>query len=177
MKRIKIFVIPPLALALIISAIYIADKVYPGLAAKNLPTADKVIVNKTQRTLSLVRQGHIIKTYAVSLGNEPIGHKKHLGDSRTPEGDYLLDWRNANSQYHLSIHISYPNDDDKTQAEKGGYSPGGAIMIHGRPNWVGWIDIIFNGQDWTDGCIAVNNIQMEEIWQSVPNGTAISILP
>ena len=124
-----------------------------------------------------MKEGAIMKSYAITLGGDPIGHKEREGDSRTPEGDYLIDWRNPDSKFHLSLHISYPNEVDQSQAERGGYSPGGAIMIHGRPNWISWLDFLFENEDWTDGCIAVKNMEIEEIWNSVPNGTPITILP
>ena len=173
----KGWIITGVVLAVVVGGVYVADKLYPGMAATTLPPIDKVVVKKGERTLSLLKAGTVFKTYRVSLGGEPFGHKEREGDSRTPEGNYFIDWRNPHSQFHLSMHISYPNTEDHTHAERGGYSPGGAIMIHGRPNWIGWIDFLFEGQDWTNGCIAVNNIEMEEIWNSVRNGTPIEIHP
>jgi murein L,D-transpeptidase YafK len=161
----------------IVACVYYMDKIYPRMLAEKLPQADKVLVKKGERTLYLLKGDRVLKTYSVSLGGDPLGHKERQGDSRTPEGDYVLDWRNPKSKYHLSIHVSYPNGDDKSRAELGGFSPGGSIMVHGRPNWIGWLDFAFDGEDWTDGCIAVSNIEMEEIWNSVPNGTPISIQP
>ncbi len=144
-------------------------------ASKKLPLADLVIVRKSLRKMTLYQNGMEIKSYRVSLGGNPIGHKQKEGDSKTPEGKYILDWRNPNSSYYLSIHVSYPNREDKIKANKNKVSPGGDIMIHGQPNWLSWIQYLGLGSDWTDGCIAVTNVEMDEIWQSVTNGTPITI--
>lgn len=153
------------------------SRAYSFLLAEPLPQADRVVVNKGLRTLKLMKQGEVIKSYKISLGREPFGHKQREGDYRTPEGDYMIDWRNPMSLYHLSLHISYPGTQDRGKAERGGYSPGGVIMIHGRPAFTGSNDILFDGRDWTDGCIAVTNAEIEEIWRAVPDGTPIAILP
>jgi murein L,D-transpeptidase YafK len=138
---------------------------------------DKVIVYKGKRSMLLLRGGEVLKTYRVSLGKNPVGPKEKEGDKKTPEGKYILDWKNPNSKYHLSIHISYPNDDDKRNAEQKGVSPGGEIMIHGCPNGFGWNWKYYKEIDWTDGCIAVSNEEIEEIWNTVENGTEIEINP
>lgn len=138
---------------------------------------DKVIVYKEKRRMLLMRGGEVLKTYQVSLGKTPMGPKEKEGDKKTPEGKYILDWKNPNSKYHLSIHISYPNDDDKRNAEQKGVSPGGDIMIHGCPNGLGWNWKYYKVNDWTDGCIAVNDEEIEEIWNVVENGTEIEIFP
>ncbi len=141
---------------------------------------DRVMVAKAERRLHLCRGDSILKTYGIALGRAPTGHKAREGDSRTPEGRYVLDWRNADSRYHLSIHISYPNRTDRENASAMGVDPGGDIMIHGYPAGAGaslWSRYWFLGRDWTDGCIAVSNADMKEIWDSVPDGTAIDILP
>jgi murein L,D-transpeptidase YafK len=106
------------------------------------------------------------------LGFSPAGHKTQQGDGRTPEGDYLLDWRNPNSRFHLSLHVSYPNSEDKAQAAARGVSPGGDIFIHGTPAIYAAL-----GGNWTLGCIAVSNGDMDVIWKAVPDGTPISIKP
>lgn len=139
--------------------------------------ADKVIVYKEARKMDLLNSGKILKSYKISLGKNPVGHKEREGDSRTPEGKYILDWRNPESKYHLSIHVSYPDEKDKEAAKTLGVSPGGDIMIHGCPNGLGWNWKDFKEKDWTDGCIAVNDEEMEEIWRAVDNGTQIEILP
>ena len=137
--------------------------------------ADKVVVLKSYRKLMLMRGDEVLKTYIVSLGGDPVGPKIRQGDNRTPEGRYVLDRHNANSQYHKSIHISYPNADDLARARKLGVSPGGELFIHGLPN-------DFHGHsealgDWTEGCIAVSNAEIEEIWRAVADGTPIEIKP
>lgn len=149
-----------------------------SVLADSFEKADSVIVYKSERKMELRSGEKIIKTYEISLGDNPIGHKQMEGDERTPEGDYVIDYRNPNSSYHLSLHISYPNKQDKLSAKRKGVSPGGMIMIHGLPNKYAWAAKLFKGRDWTDGCIAVNsNDQIKEIWDRVPNGTPIKILP
>lgn len=138
---------------------------------------DKVIVYKDERKMMLLRNGEVLKTYRISLGKNPVGSKEKEGDKKTPEGRYVLDWKNPNSKYHLSIHISYPNDDDKRNARLKGVPPGGDIMIHGCPNGLGWNWKYYKVNDWTDGCIAVSNEEIEEIWNVVENGTEIEIFP
>ena len=140
--------------------------------------ADYVIVKKTERKLYLYRGAEILKTYRVALGKQPDGHKEREGDSRTPEGRYILDWRNPNSKFYRSIHISYPDKSDYRDARERGDSPGGAIMIHGQPsNWVEKTKLLFNQDDWTEGCIAVQDHEMDEIWNAVDDGTPIEIIP
>ncbi len=139
--------------------------------------ADRIEVHKSLRRLDLMWQGKRIRSYRMSLGGNPLGHKQQEGDSRTPEGDYRIDWRNPRSKFHLSLHISYPDKRDRANAAKRGVSAGGDIMIHGLPN--GWENAgpALAGVDWTDGCIAVDNWAIKEIWDAVPDGTPISILP
>jgi murein L,D-transpeptidase YafK len=139
--------------------------------------ADRVEVVKSRRELTLYRGGKPLKTYKVALGGEPIGAKTRVGDHRTPEGRYVLDFRNANSRFHLSIHISYPNAADRERAKKLGVAPGGAIMIHGLPRAFAFLGSLHRQHDWTDGCIAVTNEEMDEIWSAVPDGTPIEIKP
>lgn len=143
----------------------------------SLAKADKVVVIKSRRVLMLLKDGEIFKTYKVALGKQPEGHKVKAGDRRTPEGSYVLDSRNPNSKYHLALHVSYPNVSDVRQAQKLGVSPGGGIMIHGLPNGFGSIGKLQGLLDWTDGCIAVSDQEMEEIWRLVPDGTPIEIKP
>ena len=138
---------------------------------------DMVIVEKAARQMMLMSGTETVRTYDIALGDSPVGHKQREGDERTPEGRYILDWRNPNSAFHLSIHISYPNANDRAAAASGGYSPGGDIMIHGQPNGFGWWSWLLQGIDWTDGCIAVTNADMDEIWDMVGNGTPIEIRP
>jgi len=141
----------------------------------NALKADRVIIYKSQRKLVLVNRYKIIKTYRVSLGSNPKGPKTREGDGRTPEGIYRIVGRNANSSFHLSLHLSYPDDDDRQQAQQYGVSPGGDIKIHGMKNGLGWLGFVHHLWDWTDGCIAVTNGQIREIWHSVPDGTMVEI--
>jgi murein L,D-transpeptidase YafK len=152
----------------------------PALCAtvRPLPTsavADKVLVLKGPRRLYLLKGGKVLKAYRISLGGRPRGPKVEEGDHRTPEGKYVLDWHNTESQFYKSIHISYPNDKDLARAKRSGVPPGGDLFIHGQPN-----EIDGPGRqpgDWTDGCIAVSNEAMDEIWRAVADGTPIVIKP
>jgi murein L,D-transpeptidase YafK len=124
-----------------------------------------------------MNQGNVIKTYKIALGAQPIGAKTRQGDHKTPEGTYVLDGRNLKSHFYRSIHISYPDAHDRTQSTKLGFSAGGDVYIHGLPNGYGWLGASHRLKDWTDGCIAVTNQEMDEIWRAVPNGTIIEIRP
>lgn len=139
--------------------------------------ADKVVVLKAKRELQLWSNGKLLKTYKIALGTEPVGPKTRQGDHKTPEGNYILDSRNEKSQFYKAIHISYPNAEDRRRAKAAGVRPGGAILIHGLPNGYGWLGSAHRAKDWTDGCIAVTNEEMDEIWRAVPNGTRIEIRP
>jgi murein L,D-transpeptidase YafK len=134
-------------------------------------------VHKKERTLTLLRGGKPVRTYKVALGGEPVGAKARQGDHKTPEGIYIMDHRNAHSSFYRSIHISYPSAQDRARAKKLGVSPGGDIYLHGLPNGWGAIGKAHRLKDWTDGCIAVTNEEMDEIWASVPDGTVIEIKP
>lgn len=143
-----------------------------------IPPITKVLVQKGERSLQLLSGEQIIRQYRISLGDNPQGHKLYEGDSRTPEGEYSLDWRNAGSSFYKSIHISYPNAQDREMAKNWGLDPGGSIMIHGLPNGTDEdLAFAFSGLDWTDGCIAVDNQEIDEIWQLVSDGTPIEIIP
>ncbi|MDQ7075862.1 MAG: L,D-transpeptidase family protein [Gammaproteobacteria bacterium] len=139
--------------------------------------ADWVILKKASRKLYLMKEGKILKEYNVGLGGNPKGHKQQEGDNRTPEGHYILDWRNPESLYHLSLHVSYPNEEDTRRAKQRGVSAGSNIMIHGQPNEQGWAAKLVQRKDWTEGCIAVKNAEIEEIWKMVGENTPIDILP
>lgn len=171
---------------LIIAAGVSATLVAGVVAWANLPdspplpasaVADRVVVDKSARTLALMRGGAVLKTYRVSLGGSPLGHKQQEGDERTPEGLYRLDARNPRSSAHLSLHISYPDSADAARAQARGVSPGGLIMVHGITNGLGWLGRLHRLADWTDGCVAVTNREMDEIWRAVPVGTPIEIRP
>lgn len=139
--------------------------------------ADKVVIEKSTKTLFLMKKGKIFKQYHVVLGAHPRGHKQKQGDERTPEGNYILDFKNSHSGFHKAIHISYPNTQDKKQARKIHVNPGGAIMIHGQKNGFEWLSFAAQYFNWTDGCIAVKNKDMDEIWNAVRPGTPIEIKP
>ncbi len=139
--------------------------------------ADELVVNKTERKLHLLREGRILRSYDIALGQRPEGHKQREGDSRTPEGRYRIDWRKPDSEFFLALHISYPNDQDLRNARRRGLDPGGQIMIHGLPNAPKYPRRQYLWSDWTDGCIAVSNAAMIDLWVSVPDDTPITILP
>jgi len=152
------------------------------LAAESFPLpagtrADRLVVVKHERTLTLMSGPTVLKSYKVSLGSEPVGAKQRRGDHKTPEGTYILDRRNSRSRFYRSLHVSYPTLEQKAAASKTGIDPGGDIMIHGLPNGFGWLGSLHRTLDWTDGCIAVTDQEMDEIWQSVDDGTPIEIKP
>jgi murein L,D-transpeptidase YafK len=139
--------------------------------------ADRIIVQKKARTVELMHAGQVLKTYKIALGGEPVGPKTRQGDHRTPEGRYVIDSRNAHSQFHRSLHISYPNTADRERARKLGVPTGGDIYIHGLPNGYGFVGAAHRARDWTDGCIAVTDQEIEEIWKIVDNRTPVEIRP
>lgn len=132
---------------------------------------------KHARTLSLMRGGTVLKTYRVSLGAHPRGQKEREGDGRTPEGLYRFDSRNPHSSSHLALHVSYPDSAAVAHAKALGVAPGGLIMVHGIRNGLGWMGRMHRWFDWTDGCVAVTDREMDEIWRAVPTGTPIEIRP
>jgi len=138
-------------------------------------SADKILIEKKQRRLILISKGEVLKTYKVALGGNPNGPKERQGDNKTPEGTYLIDSRNKDSRYHLSLHISYPNERDKKRAKELGVSPGGDIMIHGIKNGFSRVGDFHTEIDWTKGCIAVTDEEIEEIGRLAPNGTIVEI--
>lgn len=139
--------------------------------------ADKILVEKKERRLSLISRGTVFKTYAIALGRNPDGPKVRQGDNKTPEGIYFIDARNMESRYHLSLHISYPNEKDRKRAKALGVPPGGDIMIHGIKNGYSAVGGLHAEHDWTNGCIAVTDEEIEEIEKLVPNGTIVEIRP
>ena len=139
--------------------------------------ADKILIEKNERRLTLFSKGKLLKTYKIALGGNPDGPKERQGDNKTPEGTYVIDSRNRGSLYHLSLHVSYPNDKDKKRAKQLGVSPGGDIMIHGIKNGFSWVGDLHAEVDWTKGCIAVTDEEIEEIDTLVPNGTHVEIRP
>lgn len=139
--------------------------------------ADKVVVFKSKRLMLLLKEGEIMKTYKIALGKDPIGHKTRLGDNKTPEGNYTLTSRKYSDKYHLTIFISYPNESDIENAKRLGVSPGNSIAIHGLPKDLSHLQKLHRRMDWTSGCIAVTNEEIEEIWRLVDDGTPIEIKP
>jgi murein L,D-transpeptidase YafK len=147
-----------------------------GAARAELPPIDQIVVRKADRVMELYADGALVHSIEhIQLGDEPAGPKRFQGDERTPEGRYTIDYGNPNSSYHLSLHISYPNAEDVAYAQAQGRSPGGLIFIHGQPN--DWTQSPRVPGDWTDGCIAVSDEEIEALWRAVPDGTAIDILP
>jgi murein L,D-transpeptidase YafK len=169
--------------AIIAAAIFLNHLFYPQISsaainkANKVVQADKVVVIKSKRAMFLLSNGEILRTYRVALGQNPKGHKIQYGDKRTPEGRYYLDAKNSNSEFHLAIRISYPNESDIKNARRLGVPPGCCIMIHGLPQDKAMLGILHRYRDWTRGCIAVTNSEMEEIWQLIEVGTPIKIKP
>ncbi len=139
--------------------------------------ADKILIEKKERRLTLLAKGKALKTYRVALGQNPVGPKERQGDNKTPEGIYTIDSRNRGSIYHISLRISYPNEADKRRARELGAPPGGDIMIHGLKKTFSEIGKFHTARDWTNGCIAVTDQEIEEIDRLVPNGTVVEIRP
>jgi len=146
--------------------------------AANAPTkADMILVEKRARRLTLFSAGRKLKEYRVALGFSPIGPKQHEGDGRTPEGKYTIDFHKSDSAFHRALHISYPDAADGARAAEAGMTPGGDIMIHGLPNGLSELGPAHRLRDWTAGCIAVTDSEIDEIWASVADGTPIEIRP
>jgi murein L,D-transpeptidase YafK len=139
--------------------------------------ADAVLVIKSEKQLYLMRAGEPFASFRVSFGSNPKGHKQEQGDGRTPEGRYILDYKNPGSAYYKSIHISYPNAKDRKEARKRGVDPGGDIMIHGQKNGYGWLSLLAQRFNWTNGCIALSDKDMDTVWSAVKPGTPIEIKP
>ncbi len=139
--------------------------------------ADLVVVHKAARRLDLYQHGELLKSYSVSLGRHPEGPKRQQGDGRTPEGEYALDYRKTDSSFYRALHISYPARADLAAARAQGVDPGGLVMVHGMKNGLGWLGRLHLALDWTDGCVAVTDREMDEIWHAVPDGTKIILKP
>ncbi len=158
----------PLAFLLLFSHIAVAE---------SPEHADRVVVLKSKRTLYIYQGDKILRTYRVALGGNPVGPKTRQGDHKTPEGNYRIDAKKPKSQFHLALHVSYPNEHDVKNARKLGVNPGGDIMIHGLPDRYAFMGKLHANYDWTEGCIAVSNSEIEEIWKLVPVGTVVGIKP
>jgi murein L,D-transpeptidase YafK len=161
----------------LLTGLFLLCAVALASASDTQQRADRVIVLKKERTLQLLNRGKMIKTYKIALGGNPVGPKRQQGDHKTPEGVYVLDSRNLHSQFYKSIHISYPNARDRTAAHQNRVSPGGDVFVHGLPNGYGFVRASHRLKDWTDGCIAVTNQEIDEIWKAVADGTPIEIHP
>lgn len=161
---------------LFIFAIYV-DRFHPVITHQKLEPITKIEVIKHRREMSVYSNDKHLKTYSISLGGSPKGHKTQESDGKTPEGEYFIDWVHPNSSYYKAIRVSYPNTDDRSQAIERGVSAGGDIMIHGMPNGFGWMYPLLSKLDWTEGCIAVSNTAMEEIALAITLGAKITIGP
>lgn len=161
---------------LLITAALLTMTLLPSVA-NEFPVADFVLVEKGDRELHLMQNGSIFRTFDIALGIQPRGDKQREGDFRTPEGRYLLGGRNPHSEYFLSIHISYPNREDRREARAMGVDPGGAIMVHGQPNTPTRSEAYYRTQDWTNGCIALSNSDMIDMWLMTGENTPIEIRP
>ena len=149
----------------------------PPAALPDDAKADLLVVEKAQRKLLAYSHGILLRSYSVSLGREPIGAKMRQGDRRTPEGQYFVDAHNPASSFHRALHVSYPSAVDVARARSAGYDPGGEIMIHGIHNGLGWVGRAHRVVDWTVGCIAVTDPDIEELYRIVPDGTRIDLRP
>ncbi|MCE9684874.1 MULTISPECIES: L,D-transpeptidase family protein [Shewanella] len=165
---------------LLSAAVLLSQLLSLPLQASSSPAAvkvDLVVVTKSENSLVLLRNGEIVKKYHIAMGDTPAGHKLKEGDQRTPQGRYLLDYKKSDSAFYKSIHISYPNEEDKLRAQALGLSPGGMIMIHGQNPRSSLPAEEAQRYNWTNGCIAVTNKEMDEIWQAIDAGTPIEIWP
>ena len=167
----------PVTLLFVAAGLYLPRLLFAGDRLAPSATADRVVVFKKERRLLLMNRSQPLKEYRIALGAEPIGRKTQQGDHKTPEGIYVLDRRNGRSKFYRSIHISYPDRGDRDRARELGVPPGGDIFLHGLPNGFGWVGAAHRKKDWTDGCIAVTNREMDEIWNAVADGTTIEIRP
>lgn len=149
---------------------------YPGKPLPKGKTIDKLVVYKSKRKMEAYSEGKLLKTYTIALGKNPVGHKQFEGDNKTPEGLYTINARNPKSGYHKNLGVSYPNTSDKAYAEKQGKSPGGHIKIHGLRNDSGYIGKFHRFKDWTAGCIAVTNAEVDELYTAVKKDAEIIIL-
>lgn len=168
-----------LVLLAVIAAVAVLIMMRPPVPAPDVPpllgAVERIVVQKAARRMMLFQGGEVVRTYRIALGFAPLGSKERQGDGRTPEGVFKIDRRNAGSAYHLSLGINYPRPEDVAMAAKGGFSPGGDIFFHGQPNALP--DGAVLPGDWTAGCMALTDAEMREIWDVVPIGTEVLILP
>ncbi|WP_108946210.1 L,D-transpeptidase family protein [Shewanella halifaxensis] len=166
----RFFAWPLSIILLIISSLF-------ATSAFAIGKVDLVVVNKSESSMTVFNRGKALKTYRIAMGDNPVGHKLTEGDQRTPEGRYILDYKKSDSAYYRAIHISYPNDEDRLRAKALGISPGGQIMIHGENPNSNLSPEEAQQYNWTDGCIAVTNAEMDELWLAIEAGTPIEIWP
>jgi murein L,D-transpeptidase YafK len=150
---------------------------WPDHSLDSAVRADRVVVLKSQRTLEQYSRGELLKAYMISLGGHPLVAKTQQGDGRTPEGTYKLDYHKSDSTFHKALHISHPSVADRTKASARGSDPGGMILLHGIKNGFGWLGRAHRLLDWTDGCVAVTNAEIDEIYGAVSDGTTIEVRP
>lgn len=176
MRRLSIF--SAIFAGLIMTAVHSGAAVSGTQTARlTPPKADRVVVLKTERKLVLMRDDRVLRIFRVALGRYPVGHKQRQGDAKTPEGAYTLDFKLKKSSFYRAIRVSYPNQQDISSARERGVDPGGKIMIHGLPNDMSASRVGHPMIDWTQGCIAVTNREMDEIWSMIDPGTPIEIHP
>jgi murein L,D-transpeptidase YafK len=167
-------------LVVAVSAVLFSTWIYAHHVWIPLPTGttiDRIFIEKSARKLLVFANGKKLKTYRVALGRNPLGAKQEEGDNKTPEGIYKIDGRNPQSNFHLALHVSYPSDEDKTRATEHGVSAGFDIMIHGIQKGRGWIGAFHRLNDWTAGCIALTDEEIDELWRITPDGTTVEIRP
>jgi len=165
------------ALFFVAAALLFAACGVNGAARQATKRAERIVIEKSKRTMTLMSGGTVLKSYKVALGGQPVGAKERVGDHKTPEGLYVVDQKKAVSEFHRALRISYPNTRDKENARRLGVSPGGDIEIHGLGDKYGWVGAAHRQMDWTDGCIAVTNEEIDEIWPLVAVGTPVEIRP
>src|ERR1700740_2274168 len=163
------------------ASIFALTLMYCGAASKlsgqTASTVDRIVIEKSKRTLTLMSGAKTVKSYKVALGGQPVGAKDRQGDHKTPEGNYSVDAKKGNSQFYKALHLSYPNQADREHARKLGLSPGGDVEIHGLGAKWGWIGAKHRLTDWTDGCVAVTNEEIDEIYPQIAVGTMVEIRP
>ena len=169
--------VPALLAALAFLFVFSGPATSTELSPVSDAVVDRIVIEKSKRTMTLLKQGSEVRTYKVALGRNPIGPKIQKGDQKTPEGLYYVDYKLQNSVYHRALHLNYPNQDDIERARSLGVTPGNSIMIHGMKEdklWMGDVQYLF---DWTNGCIALTNREIEEVWVLVPEWTPVEIRP
>ena len=168
---------PIVLLASLLSMLLVLFACSRERAPASIEHADRILILKSAHTLSLMTGDRILRTYKVALGRSALGPKTRQGDHKTPEGQYIIDAKKEHSKFHRALHISYPSIADRERAQKGGFDPGGNVEIHGIENGLGWIGGLHRSVDWTDGCIAVTDPEMDQIWGAVSVGTSVEIRP